>query len=145
MSYQGLYGDFYQKQQWLSSFGLSGNHNYCAVFVSHSLQKAQASYPPRSSFAVDFIRNNSIPARYVARGTYQIQRGDIVVWSKGARHVGIAIESWQHAEGLTIEGNTSPGPYSDLTNRSIRGIFVKQRSASPGHPFRITYVTNVYY
>jgi hypothetical protein len=126
-------------QQFLAAVGLSGNHNYCAAFVSYNLELAGVKIPSvRSGRAVDFKTRNSIEVRKIIRGTYQVKTGDIIVWTQNASHVGFAIQDWDGAEGLTIEGNTS-----DPKNPNIRGVFIKHRGFHPGNYFRPRYVTPV--
>ena len=126
-------------QKFLESVGLRGNHNYCAAFVSYNLELADVRNPNiRSARAVDFQTRNSKDARHIIRGTYKVKNGDIIVWTQNASHVGFAIENWDGAEGLTIEGNTS-----DPNNPDGRGVFIKRRGFHPGNYFRPRYVTPV--
>ena len=120
--------------------GLAGNHDYCAAFVSYVLDRAEAVQPSvRSARAAHFVKPNSIEARHVIRGSYQVRKGDLIVWTKEFSHIGIATEDWEGLKGRTIEGNTT------APDSNVRGVFSKVRDFSPASYFRPRYVTNVSY
>ena len=125
----------------LQAVGLTGNHNYCAAFVAYSLSRVHASHPPvRSGLVSAYIVGGTIDGRHVVRGTYQVQKGDIIIWTQQYSHAGFSIEDWQGPTGRTIEGNTS-----DPARSGLYGVYVKHRDFSPGSYFRPRYITNVTY
>lgn len=69
--------------------------------------------------------------------------GSLIIWRKGNTlfgHAGFVLFDWRGATGMTIEGNTTAQPRSD-----VEGVFIRKRTIYPANYFRITNFTLVSY
>jgi len=130
--------------KFLGSVGLPVGNPYCASFVSYDLDAAHAAIPTvRTPLATRFITARSIDARQVLRGSVPIPPGTIVIWRHGNSmfgHTGLVI-SWHDRSGMTVEANTTEGPYK----AARQGIWIRRRTIQPGNHFRIVAFTYVHY
>ena len=131
----------------LETVGLNPGYNYCAAFVSYILDESKVDYPNvRSGVAQHFRTNKSVRSEEVVRGTYKVEKGEILVWQRGETwqgHTGFASGDWEGATGTTIEANTTSGGDDNLGRGN--GIWERTRTIQPGNYFRITYITPVKY
>ena len=131
-----------QMDYWNARLGLPAGSNYCASFIAHLLDSAQASYPTvRSGVAQHYITRSSIRAERVLSGKL-VPPGYIAVWKRGDSwmgHTEIIKYSWRGKYGMTIGANTTPGPGGD--QRQGRGVYVRERHIDPTAFFRLTHIT----
>lgn len=124
--------------------GLPQGNPYCAAFVSYCLEVNQAAKPTvRSALARNFIRPGSLKAKDVMYGRKAAPAGSLIIWRKGNTlfgHAGFVLFDWRGATGMTIEGNTTAQPRSD-----VEGVFIRKRTIYPANYFRITNFTLVSY
>jgi len=132
-------------QKFLKSVGLKGDYAWCAAFVSYCLSVNNVREPAmRSASARKFILKTSINANDVLRGTKQIEKGDLVIWSRGNTaygHIEI-VKKWDKKQGISIGGNTT-APKGKGIEYDGDGVYEKTRIIQPANYFRITHFTKV--
>ncbi|HYW95025.1 MAG TPA: hypothetical protein VE870_05515, partial [Bacteroidales bacterium] len=111
--------------KFLSHVGLPVGNPYCASFVSYDLDAAHVTLPTvRTPLATRFITSRSVDARLVLRGAVSIPPGTIVIWRHGNSmfgHAGLVV-SWHNQAGITVEANTTQGPYAGAR----QGIWIRR-------------------